>query len=157
MDPACRTAFPGEEPGGGAKVVLPRRPPGTGYLSMSSRPPSNSFSTFSFLLGLVFLTIMVLVARDSLTQDPAVVALAREVACAAVANSPAPSPLAGSSTPPERKPAQPPTPPCSLQMTRWESSVLRRSIELESGKTRAHVACTRRYLVLGDYECRPTP
>lgn len=123
---------------------------------MSSRRPSKSFSTFSFLLGLLFLAIVVLAVRDVLTQDPAVMALAREVACAAVANSPAPSPPAGSSARPERKPAQPPTSPCSLQPTRWESSLLRRSVELESGKTRVRVACTRRYVLLGDYECRPT-
>lgn len=124
---------------------------------MSSRPPTtNSFSTLSFLLGLVFLATMALAARDALTQDPAVVAQAREVACAEMSRSTAPAPPAARPRAPQVKPELPATSTCPLQMTRWESSLLRRQIELESGKTRAYIVCTRRYLVLGDYECRPT-
>lgn len=117
---------------------------------MSSRT-SILFSVLWFLLGLVLFTGVLIGGRDALTHDPAMLAQAREVACAEAARSPAPARPSGDLA---GRPADP-APACTLQMTRWESTLLRRAVELESGATRVRVQCSRRYLLTGEYECHP--
>lgn len=111
---------------------------------------NNGSRVLSFLFTLVVLAIIALAARDALTQDPAIQAQARDVACAAPASS-APAPAAGKAGKPGIRP-EPAA--CALQMTRWESRVLGHTLDFESGAVRRRVVCSRHYLVLGDHECR---